>query len=77
MPAPAIIDSVLFNAAQEQLRKNRTARLGPRGSQGILCRTCPAAPFAEIHSTARRLAKGKGPPPEGLSLLLVFPGAML
>jgi hypothetical protein len=31
MPAPAIVDKALFDAAQGQLRENRTrARLGPR-----------------------------------------------
>ncbi len=42
MPAPAIVDSALYNAAQAQLRENRTrACLGHRRAgyllQGLTC----------------------------------------
>jgi hypothetical protein len=42
MPAPAIVDKAMFDAAQEQLRENRTrARLGIRRAghllQGLTC----------------------------------------
>jgi site-specific DNA recombinase len=62
MPAPAIVDKALFNAAQEQLRENRTrARLGPRRPghllQGLTC--CPLCGYAFYGKTTRQRGKGR------------------
>ena len=61
MPAPAIVDNALFNAAQEQLRENRTrARLGPRRPghllQGLTC--CALCGYAFYGKTTRQRGKG-------------------
>jgi site-specific DNA recombinase len=61
MPAPAIVDKALFNAAQEQLRENRTrARLGPRRPghllQGLTC--CALCGYAFYGKTTRQRGKG-------------------
>jgi site-specific DNA recombinase len=61
MPAPAIVDKGLFNAAQEQLRENRTrARLGPRRPghllQGLTC--CALCGYAFYGKTTRQRGKG-------------------
>ena len=62
MPAPAIVDKALFNAAQEQLRENRTrARLGPRRPghllQGLTC--CALCGYAFYGKTTRQRGKGR------------------
>jgi site-specific DNA recombinase len=61
MPAPAIVDKALFNAAQEQLRENRTrARLGPRRPghllQSLTC--CALCGYAFYGKTTRQRGKG-------------------
>ena len=61
MPAPAIVDKALFNAAQEQLHENRTrARLGPRRPghllQGLTC--CALCGYAFYGKTTRQRGKG-------------------
>ncbi len=61
MPAPAIVDPALFNAAQEQLRENRSrARLGPRRPghllQGLTC--CALCGYAFYGKTTRQRGKG-------------------
>jgi site-specific DNA recombinase len=62
MPAPAIVDKALFDAAQEQLRENRTrARLGPRRPghllQGLTC--CALCGYAFYGKTIRQRGKGR------------------
>jgi len=61
MPAPAIVDTALFAAAQEQLRENRTrARLGRRRPgyllQGLTC--CALCGYAFYGKTTRQRGKG-------------------
>jgi len=61
MPAPAIVDKALFDAAQEQLRENRTrARLGPRRPghllQGLTC--CALCGYAFYGKTTRQRGRG-------------------
>lgn len=61
MPAPAIVDKALFDAAQEQLRENRTrARLGVRRAghllQGLTC--CALCGYAFYGKTLHQ--KGRG-----------------
>jgi site-specific DNA recombinase len=61
MPAPAIIDKAIFNAAQEQLRENRSrARLGPRRPghllQGLTC--CAVCGYAFYGKTTRQRGRG-------------------
>ena len=62
MPAPAIVDKALFDAAQEQLRENRTrARLGPRRPghllQGLTC--CALCGYAFYGKTTRQRGRGR------------------
>jgi site-specific DNA recombinase len=62
MATPAVVDRALFNAAQEQLRENRTrARLGLRRPghllQGLTC--CALCGYAFYGKTTRQ--KGEGP----------------
>ena len=64
MPAPAIVDSALFNAAQAQLRENRTrARLGHRRAgyllQGLTC--CALCGYAFYGKTVRQRGRGRIP----------------
>ena len=61
MPAPVIVDKALFDAAQDQLRENRTrARLGPRRPghllQGLTC--CALCGYAFYGKTTRQRGKG-------------------
>jgi site-specific DNA recombinase len=61
VPAPAIVEKALFNAAQEQLRENRTrARLGPRRPghllQGLTC--CALCGYAFYGKTTRQRGRG-------------------
>ena len=61
IPAPAIIDKLLFAAAQEQLRENRTrARLGLRRPgyllQGLTC--CALCGYAFYGKTTRQRGRG-------------------
>ncbi len=61
MKAPAIVDTALFAAAQEQLRENRTrARLGRRRPgyllQGLTC--CALCGYAFYGKTTRQRGKG-------------------
>ena len=61
MPAPAIVDKALFDAAQDQLRENRTrARLGPRRPghllQGLTC--CALCGYAFYGKTTRQRGRG-------------------
>ena len=62
MPAPPIVDQALFNAAQDQLKENRTrARLGPRRPghllQGLTC--CALCGYAFYGKTIRQRGKGR------------------
>ncbi len=62
MPAPAIVDKAVFDAAQGQLRENRTrARLGPRRPgyllQGLTC--CPLCGYAFYGKTTRQRGRGR------------------
>lgn len=62
LPAPAIVDNGLFNAAQEQLRENRTrARLGMRRPgylpQGLTC--CALCGYAFYGKTFRQRGRGR------------------
>ena len=62
MPAPAIVDSALFNAARAQLRENRTrARLGHRRAgyllQGLTC--CALCGYAFYGKTVRQRGRGR------------------
>lgn len=62
MPAPAIVDSALFNAAQTQLRENRTrASLGDRRAcyllQGLTC--CALCGYAFYGKTVRQRGRGR------------------
>jgi site-specific DNA recombinase len=61
MPAPVIVDKALFDAAQDQLRENRTrARLGPRRPghllQGLTC--CALCGYAFYGKTTRQRGRG-------------------
>lgn len=61
MPAPAIVNKALFDAAQEQLRENRMrARLGPRRPgyllQGLTC--CALCGYAFYGKTVRQRGRG-------------------
>ena len=69
IPAPAIVDKALFNAAQDQLRENRSrARLGLRRLghllQGLTC--CALCGYAFYGKTTQ------GPPFDGFPLLSVL-----
>jgi site-specific DNA recombinase len=62
MATPAVVDKALFNAAQEQLRENRTrARLGLRRLghllQGLTC--CALCGYAFYGKTTRQRVKGR------------------
>jgi site-specific DNA recombinase len=62
VPAPVIVDKALFNAAQEQLRENRTrARLGLRRLghllQGLTC--CALCGYAFYGKTTHQRGKGR------------------
>ncbi|HXI41418.1 MAG TPA: recombinase family protein [Bryobacteraceae bacterium] len=61
VPAPAVVDRALFDAAQGQLRENRTrARLGPRRPghllQGLTC--CALCGYAFYGKTTRQRGRG-------------------
>src|ERR1051326_5819096 len=61
VPAPAVVDRALFDAAQGQLRENRTrARLGPRRPghllQGLTC--CALCGYAFYGKTTRQRGSG-------------------
>lgn len=62
IPTPALIDDQLFEAAQEQLRENRSrARQGRRRPgyllQGLIC--CPVCSYAYYGKTIRQRGAGK------------------
>jgi site-specific DNA recombinase len=58
MPAPPIVDKALFDAAQEQLRENRTRpRLGPRRPGHLLC--CALCGYAFYGKTVRQRGRGR------------------
>lgn len=63
VPVPAIVDSAVFEAVQEQLSENqRRARLGQRGARYLLqglvtCKVCGYASYGKAIS--HKAAKGK------------------
>src|SRR3954447_633844 len=59
MPVPALIDSDLFAAAQEQLAENRQRNRQTRRGSATSCRDCWCAGDAAMPITARRSACGR------------------